>query len=74
MDFTEVLAELRRERDALDAAIRCRERLPQDRLRGRGRPFLLRVNGPCDSTNQIAHRLVNGKASQQARDRQGDLA
>jgi hypothetical protein len=34
----------------------------------------LRVNGPCDSTNQIAHRLVNGKASQQARDRQGDLA
>jgi len=51
MDFSEVLAELRKERDAIDGAIRSLERLVRDRPRGPGHPPLVRVNGHSNGTN-----------------------
>ena len=44
MDLGDILADLRREREAIDAAIRSLERLVDNRPRGPGRPASLPSN------------------------------
>ena len=61
MDLGAVLAELRRERDEIDAAIRNLERLEHDRPRGPGRPSIHSSNGQNASMNRVPKRLANGR-------------
>ena len=61
MDLGAVLAELRRERDEIDGAIRNLERLEHDRLRGPGRPSIHPSNGQNASTNRAPKRPSNGR-------------
>ena len=58
MDLKNVLAQLRGERDALEAAISNLERLEQDRRRGPGRPPSLVTKSPTNGTNH-AYSLLN---------------
>jgi len=45
MDISQFLVELRKERDAIDIAIKDLEVLAQNRPRGPGRPRIFRANG-----------------------------
>jgi hypothetical protein len=51
MDLQNLLAQLRDERDALDAAISNLERLEHNRPRGPGRPPGLATKSPTNGTN-----------------------
>jgi hypothetical protein len=50
MDFGKVLDELRKERDAIDRAIRSLERLENSRPRGPGRPRMFPSSGNGNGT------------------------
>ena len=58
MDLKNVLAQLRAERDALDAAISNLERLDQDRHRAPGRSPVLVTKSSTNGTNH-GYSLVN---------------
>jgi hypothetical protein len=58
MDLKDVLAQLRDERDALDAAISNLERLEHNRLRSPGRPPSLVTKSSTNGTNH-GHSLLN---------------
>jgi hypothetical protein len=58
MDLRDVLAQLRGERDALDAAISNLERLEHERPRGPGRPPSLMTKSPTNGTNH-GHSALN---------------
>ena len=58
MDLRDVLAQLRGERDALDAAISNLERLEHERHRGPGRPPSLMMKSSTNGTNH-GHSALN---------------
>jgi hypothetical protein len=53
MDLTQVLAQLRKERDALDAVIAGMERLEQERQPGPNHPISLVANRPTKGKNRV---------------------
>ena len=61
MDLGKLLDELRKERDAIDAAIRSLERLVHDRPRGPGRPHIFPSNGHSNGTNYAPQQSENGE-------------
>jgi hypothetical protein len=61
MDFSELSDDLRKERDAIDTAIRRLECLVYDRPRAPGRPPLLRVTVRSNGTNPARQQPKNGQ-------------
>jgi hypothetical protein len=64
MDFGRVLDELRKERDALDQAIRSLERLENSRPRGPGRPRIFPSNGHSNGTKHARSSQGLAKGSE----------
>jgi hypothetical protein len=61
VDVNGILAELRKERDAIDEAIRSLERLENERTRGPGRPRIFPSNGHGNGTKHAARQRWNGE-------------
>jgi len=61
MDVNAILAELRKERDALDEAIRSLEGLASAHTRGPGRPRSFPPNGHNNGTKHAPQQAGNGE-------------